>query len=103
MEPIPPRRPASASTAPWLAPDLLPEASLGGQPGVWLGEPGPMSLEDISARLKAQERDDKAPIHWVEVPGAPRVVHVSEVPELWDSQIARDLRHLKSTINRNAP
>lgn len=103
MEAAPDRHPTSTSSAPWLAPDLLPEASLGGQTGVLWKEANPMSLAGISTHLRTQDLDDKAPIHWVEVPGSPRVVHVSEVPELWASQTSRDLRHLQSTINRNGP
>lgn len=103
MEAAPDLHPTSASTAPWLAPDLLPEAALSGQTGVLWKEANPMSLAGISTHLRTQDLDDKAPIHWVEIPGSPRVVHVSEVPELWDSQTSRDLRHLQATINRNGP
>ena len=98
----------NSQSAPWLAADLLPEASLSGQSGVWRGsggEPGVwsggselMSLADITARLRDQKAEEKAPIHWVEVPNAPRVVHVSEVPELWEAQMERDLRLAQATI-----
>lgn len=102
MEATPDWHPPSTSTAPWLAPDLLPEASLGGQTGVLWKEANPMSLAGISTHLRTQDLDDKAPIHWVEIPESPRVVHVSEVPELWDAQSSRDLRHLQSTVKQSA-
>ncbi|MDE3246610.1 MAG: rhomboid family intramembrane serine protease [Acidobacteriota bacterium] len=95
--------PPSTPTAPWLAPDLLPVATLGGQTGVLWKEASPMSLAGISTHLRTQDLDDNSPIQWVEIPGSPRVVHVSEVPELWDSQTSRDLRHLQSAINQNGP
>ena len=57
-----------------------------------------MSLADIAAQLREQKVEEKAPIHWVEVPNTPRVVHVSEVPELWEAQTERDLRHAQTTI-----
>ena len=91
----------SLQSAPWLAADLLPEASLGGEPGVWRGRSELMSLADIAAHLRDQKADEKAPIHWVEVPNAPRVVHVSEVPELWEAQTERDLRLAQAAIGSN--
>lgn len=101
----------NSPSAPWLAEDLLPEASLGGQPGVWRGSGGApgvwvgnsesVSLPDIEARLRDQKVDEKAPIHWVEVPGCPRVVHVSEVPELWEAQKERDHRLAQAAIGSN--
>lgn len=60
-----------------------------------------MSLPDIEAQLRDQKADEKAPIHWVEVPNAPRVVHVSEVPELWVAQTERDLRLAQAAIGSN--
>ena len=91
----------NSQSAPWLAVDLLPEASLGGEPGVWRGRSELMSLADIAAHLRDQKADEKAPIHWVEVPNAPRVVHVSEVPELWEAQTERDLRLAQAAIGSN--
>ena len=88
----------NSQSAPWLAPNLLPEASLGGEPGVWRGQSELMSLPEIAAQLRDQKREEKAPIHWVEVPNAPRVVHISEVPELWEAQTKRDLRHARESI-----
>ncbi len=72
---------------------------MGGEPGVWRGTSLRMSLADIAGQLRDQKADEKAPIHWVEVPGAPRVTHVSEVPELWQAQTQRDLRLAKTAIN----
>ena len=102
----------NSQSAPWLAPDLLPEASLGGQSGVWRGVGGEtgvwsgksesVSLADIAARLRDQKADEKEPVHWVEVPNTPRVVHISEVPELWEAQTERDLRHAKTAIKTHA-
>jgi len=89
-------------SAPWLAPDLLPEVSLGGQSGVWRGKSELMSLAEIEAQLRDQKVDEKAPIHWIEIPNAPRVVHVSEVQELWEAQQARDVRHAQSAIKTHA-
>ena len=60
-----------------------------------------MSLADIAAHLRDQKADEKAPIHWVEVPNAPRVVHVSEIPELWEAQTERDLRLAQAAIGSN--
>ena len=60
-----------------------------------------MSQADIAAHLRDQKADEKAPIHWVEVPNAPRVVHVSEVPELWEAQTERDLRLAQAAIGSN--
>lgn len=88
----------NSQTAPWLAADLLPETSLGGQAGVWRGKSELMSLAEIAAQLREQKVEEKAPIHWVEVPNTPRVVHVSEVPELWEAQTERDLRHAQTAI-----
>jgi len=98
----------NSQSAPWLAADLLPEASLGGQSGVWRGsggEPGvwrgkseSKSLTDIAAQLRDQKVDEKEPVHWVEVPNNPRVVHISEVAELWEAQTERDLRHAQTAI-----
>ena len=89
----------NSQSAPWLAADLLPEASLGGQSGVWRGKSELISLAEIAAQLRDQKAEEKAPIHWVEVPNAPRVVHISEVPELWEAQTERDLRHAQTDIN----
>lgn len=44
------------------------------------GDPERMSLDDISAELSTQKANEKSPVHWVEIPGSDRVVHVSEVP-----------------------
>jgi membrane associated rhomboid family serine protease len=88
-------------SAPWLAADLLAEASLGGQAGVWRGKSELMGLAEIASRLRDQEANEKTPVDWIEVPNSPRVVHVSEVPELWAAQTERDLRHAQATINRN--
>ena len=88
----------NSQSAPWLAANLLPEASLGGEPGVWRGKSELMSLTDIAAQLREQKAEEKAPIHWVEVPNTPRVVHISEVPELWEAQTERDLRHAQTAI-----
>jgi membrane associated rhomboid family serine protease len=96
---MPPVGNPSAPSAPWFAEDLLPEASLGGQSGVWRGQSELMSLTDIAAQLRTQKAEEKAPIHWIEVPHAPRVVHISEVPELWEAQTERDLRHAQEAIN----
>jgi len=87
-----------SQSAPWLAVDLLPEASLGGQPGVWCGKSEQTSLTDIAAKLREQKAEEKAPIHWVEVPNTPRVVHVAEVPELWEALTERDFRHAQAAI-----
>lgn len=95
---MPPGENPTAPSAPWLAEDLLPEAALGGEPGVWRGKSEPTSLTEIASRLRSQKADEPAPIHWVEVPNAPRVMHVSEVPELWEAQTERDLRHAKTAF-----
>ncbi|MFM7816324.1 MAG: hypothetical protein ACKPGI_05065 [Verrucomicrobiota bacterium] len=57
-----------------------------------------MSFDQIEAHLRNQRTDEKAPIHWVEVPGCSRVSHVSEVPELWETQKERDLRLANAAI-----
>lgn len=88
-------------SAPWLAADLLPEASLGGQSGVWRGKSELMSLTLIAGQLRDEKLDEKAPIHWVELPDVPRVIHVSEVPELWEAQTERDFRHAQATIHKH--
>ncbi len=88
-------------TAPWLAEDLLPETSLGGATGVWRGKSERMDLGDIEARLRDQKADDKTPIHWVEIPGTPRVVHVSEVAGLWEVLTERDLRLAQAAVGSN--
>ena len=70
-------------TAPWLDPDLLPEASLGGDWGVhWQGESHPLSLDAILASLRREDAKDVAPIRWVEGDGASRVRPIQEVPAL---------------------
>lgn len=74
---------------------------MGGEPGVWRGKSELMSLADIAAQLRNQKADEKAPIHWVEVPNAPRVVHVSEVTELWEAQTERDIRLAQAAISSN--
>ncbi len=71
---------------------------MGGQSGVWRGKSELMSLAEISAQLREQIEEEKAPIHWVEVPNTPRVVHISEVQELWEAQTERDLRHAQTAI-----
>jgi len=95
---MPSVRNPNAQSAPWLAEDLLPEASLGGQSGVWRGKSELTTLAAIAAQLRDQKAEEKAPIHWVEVPDTPRVVHISEVPELWEAQTERDLRHAQAAI-----
>jgi rhomboid protease GluP len=71
-------------TAPWLDPELLPAASLGGEWGVhWHGESHPMSLDVIVASLRREDPKDVAPIRWVEGEGAARVRPIEDVPALW--------------------
>ncbi|MFN8010998.1 MAG: rhomboid family intramembrane serine protease [Holophagaceae bacterium] len=71
-------------TAPWLDPELLPAASLGGEWGVhWHGESHPMSLDAMLAALRREDPKDVAPIRWVEGEGAPRVRPIQEVPAFW--------------------
>lgn len=98
---MPPNGSPNPPSAPWLAEDLLPETTLGGETGVWRDGSTPMSLLQIEAELRSQSSEEKSPLHWVEMPGSPRVVHVSEVSELWDAQKERDFRHTQETIHRN--
>ena len=72
-----------------------------GEPGVWTGKSELTSLAEIAAQLRNQKAEEQAPIHWVEVPNVPRVVHVSEVPELWKAQTERDLRLAQAAISSN--
>ncbi|MCX6869888.1 MAG: rhomboid family intramembrane serine protease [Verrucomicrobia bacterium] len=60
-----------------------------------------MSFDQIETHLRNQKTDEKAPIHWVEVPGCSRVTHVSEVPELWEAQKERDFRLTETAIRSN--
>lgn len=94
-------RSLSPQSAPWLEEDLLPETTLGGETGVWRDGSEAMSFTQIEAHLRNQRIDEKAPIHWVEVPGRSRVSHVSEVPELWEAQKERDLRLANAAIRSN--
>lgn len=75
----------------------MPEATLGGETGVWLGKAELMSMADIATRIRNEQQEEKAPINWVEVTNSPRLVHVSEVPELWDALKERDLRLAQAT------
>jgi membrane associated rhomboid family serine protease len=84
-----------------LAEDLLPETTLGGGTGVWRGKSEPMEFSQIEAHLRNQEADEKEPIHWVEVPGYSRVMHVSEIPELWEAQTQRDILLNEKSIRSN--
>ena len=79
----------------------MPETTLGGDTGVWRGKSEPMTFTQIEAHLRNQRADEKAPIHWVEVPGYSRVMHVSEIPELWDAQKQRDFRLTETSIRSN--
>lgn len=74
---------------------------MGGEAGVWRGKSELMSLAEIAAQLREQKVEEKAPIHWVEVQNTPRVVHISEVPELWEAQTERDLRLAQAAIGSN--
>jgi len=87
-----------------MASDLLPEATLDGEYGVWWdGSSHIMSLEGILDSLRNDKPGDKNHVFWVEVPGEARVVSVMEVEAFQPVLAERDLARCQQTIRQNRP
>ncbi|HEU4950739.1 MAG TPA: rhomboid family intramembrane serine protease [Holophagaceae bacterium] len=95
----------SRGTAPWLAPDLLPEAEPGGGWGWWTGgRTWPMDLDLLRDELRQDPLRTKPPqVVLVTAPGAARALPAAEVPELREAVLGKFETILGGKVRRSAP
>ncbi|HJU83169.1 MAG TPA: rhomboid family intramembrane serine protease [Holophagaceae bacterium] len=101
---------------PWLDPGLLPEATQGGWAWISHGVAHPMDLDALLAEIRLDPDRPSPPrknlffspppppmVTLVEAPGRPRILPVSEVPELQAAMLARDELILRRNLRTGLP